>query len=290
MNYTIDNQIIKLTVNTLGAEMQSIIKDDKEYLWQGDPTYWQGRAYNIFPYCGRLYEKTYKYDDKDYHMENHGLARYYEFELVNKSYDSLTFKFQYNEDTLTKYPFKFNFYVSYKLVFNIIRIEYKVENIDDKTMYFALGGHPGFNIPINSELNFEDYYVEFENKCNPQRINYSENCLIRDGYSDNLLVDNQKLYLKHDLFDNDIVQYVNADKKVTIKNDKDFRNVIVTYPDMKYVGIWHKGKTDAPYICIEPWTSLPSREWTIEDISKKDDLISLDSEKEYINSWSIEIN
>jgi galactose mutarotase-like enzyme len=52
----IENDLLRVQASSLGAELQSIVlkKDGTEYLWQGDPTYWKGRAYNLFPICGRL--------------------------------------------------------------------------------------------------------------------------------------------------------------------------------------------------------------------------------------------
>ena len=37
-------------------------------------------------------------------------------------------------------------------------------------MYFGIGGHPGFNIPMEEGLSFEDYELEFSRACEPQRI------------------------------------------------------------------------------------------------------------------------
>ena len=51
MIYSIENKILKATVDTSGAQLQSIYSKatETEYLWQGDPAYWAGRAYNLFP-------------------------------------------------------------------------------------------------------------------------------------------------------------------------------------------------------------------------------------------------
>ena len=32
----------------------------------------------------------------------------------------------------------------------------------------------------------------------------------------------------------------------------------LSFPDMKYLGVWHAPKTEAPYVCLEPWTSVPA--------------------------------
>ena len=290
MEYVIENEIIKLTVSSFGAEMQSIIKDGVEYLWQGDSTYWGERAINLFPYCGRHFQGKYTYNGKEYEMKIHGLVKYHECNLVFKDNNKLVFSFKDNEETLKFYPFKFELLITYEIENDCIKITYQVINNDEKKMYFALGAHPGFNIPLNDSLSFEDYYIEFENKCNPKKIKYSDNGLIVDGYDDNLLEDNQRLELKHNLFDRDIVDYINADKKLTIKTDKDKRSITVSYPNMRYVGFWHKPYSDAPYVCVEPWTSLPSTEGEIEEMINKKDFETLRPNETYTNVITINLN
>ena len=56
-----------------------------------------------------------------------------------------------------------------------------------------------------------------------------------------------------------------------------------------YLGIWHMPHTDAPYVCIEPWASLPSRQDVVEELSCKSDLIHLAPGAKYENQWSITI-
>ena len=51
MNYTIKNDKITAQISDKGAELMSVIKDGVEYIWQGNPEYWSGRAYNLFPTC-----------------------------------------------------------------------------------------------------------------------------------------------------------------------------------------------------------------------------------------------
>ncbi len=62
-----------------------------------------------------------------------------------------------------------------------------------------------------------------------------------------------------------------------------------TYPDMQYLGIWHMPKTDAPYVCIEPWVSLPGRHEIIEEITCKSDMIQLAPNESWNTQWSIEL-
>ena len=63
----------------------------------------------------------------------------------------------------------------------------------------------------------------------------------------------------------------------------------MSYPDFRYVGFWHKPRTDAPYLCVEPWTSLPSRDGIVEDITLQSDLLYLDPGRQWHTEWWIEI-
>ena len=78
-------------------------------------------------------------------------------------------------------------------------------------------------------------------------------------------------------------------RRVTLCSAKTNRSVTVTYPQMPYLGIWHMPHTDAPYVCIEPWASLPSRQDVVEELSCKSDLIHLAPGAKYENQWSITI-
>ena len=68
MIYTIENEKLKVSVDTAGAQLQSVYSKTTgvEYLWQGDPAYWRGRAYNLFPFIGRMYDEVFNYEGKQY--------------------------------------------------------------------------------------------------------------------------------------------------------------------------------------------------------------------------------
>ena len=78
-------------------------------------------------------------------------------------------------------------------------------------------------------------------------------------------------------------------KEVTLQSQISGCVVTVSHPQMPYLGIWHTPKTDAPFVCIEPWTSLPGRENMIEDFSRKSDLIQLAPGRRFEITWSITI-
>ncbi len=91
------------------------------------------------------------------------------------------------------------------------------------------------------------------------------------------------------MFDIDAVILENTSKTVVIKNDKTEKSITIDFPNFDYLGFWHKPKTDAPYVCIEPWTSLPSRNGVIEEFTKQENLVKLAPKSVYENKWVVTI-
>lgn len=289
MNYTIKNDFLNVEISSYGAELQSIKKNNVEYLWQGDEKTWKNKATNIFPFVGKMQDGKYIYKGQTYEMGSHGLVRYIDFLVDSKEENKIVFKIQSNEDTLKNYPFNFEYFITYELKNNTLVITSKVINKDNKEMYFGLGGHPGFIVPLDNSLAFEDYYLIFDDCFKPNRIITTDKGLVR--YKEEfILKDDKILNLTHNLFDEDALIFENISKGVTLKSDKDDKSVYVKYDNMTYLGIWHTPKTNANFVCIEPWTSLPSKDGIIEDIENNDNLVCLEANKEYENSWSITIN
>lgn len=290
MEYIIQNEKLTISVSTKGGELQSIkSKDGTEYLWQGDINTWPDKAINIFPYIARLTNGTYKYRGKQYHMSIHGFLPYSEMTLFSKETNKLTLKLSDTEETFKMYPFHFEYFLHYELCENQICIAFEVKNKDNKTMYFGLGGHPGFNVPLEKGLSFEDYKLEFSEKSSPYRIGFSDTCFVTGEREPYELKDELSIPLSHNLFDKDAIVLCDMCREVTLKSEKGTKSVKVSYPDMDYLGLWHVPNTEVNYVCIEPWSSLPSREGVIENIEKQENLITLEAGKTYVNRWTVEI-
>lgn len=291
MIYSIENKILKATVDTSGAQLQSVYSKatETEYLWQGDPAYWAGRAYNLFPTIGRMYKNTYTYDGNEYSLRCHGIARYRAFQLTDRTATKLTFRLTEDEDSLKEYPFKFEFFIRYELKEATLEISFIVKNTDEKELIFALGGHPGFNVPFGNGA-FEDYYLEFSEKTKVLFHTLSESKFMTGEKLPLPLTEGVRLPLRHELFDNDAAILGNTCREISLKSKADPRYVTVKYPDFRYLGVWHTPETDAPFVCIEPWSALPATDGVITDLSAKEDMTRLAPGKTYKTSWSIEIH
>lgn len=289
MEYQISNEYITVKISSRGAELKSIVKDNAEYLWQGDAKVWPDRAPVLFPYVGRFTEGKYRIGSRIYEMDIHGFARNLEYEAFPRGRDSITFILRDNEETFRNYPFSFALRITYVLKEKEVVICCEVENYSPGTMYFGMGGHPGFNVPLEEGLDFSDYYLEFADVSRPERVLHTGDCFLSGQHEEWPLEDGRKYKLHHDMFDEDAVVLRNMADKVTLKSEKGKRRITVSYPRMPYLGLWHVPRTRAPYICIEPWTSLPSRKGIIEDLRYKNDLIRLEAEGKYENVWSITV-
>lgn len=292
MNYTISNDQIEVTVSDVGAELMSIksLKDGTEFLWQGDPAFWAGRAYNLFPICGRLAEGKYTFRGETYEMNLHGFVRKSTLDATVLARDKIDFGLRSDERTKAMYPFDFEYHICYSLVGSTVKMEISVINHTDSTMPFALGGHPGFNVPLAGAGAFEDWRLEFCPECEPVHVVFSDACLTTEERKPFPLEDGKILCLRHDLFDHDAVVLAGTSHRVSLKSDLSPHSVTVEVPDaMKYLGIWHAPKKEAPYVCIEPWTSLPAYDGRVDDLETKEDMFELSPLASYELIWTITV-
>ena len=287
----IENEQLRVTISPTGGTLQSIFgkQTETEYLWQEDPTYWAKRAPNLFPFVGRLYEKRYTAGGQSYEMTIHGFAPTSQMEEEQTGPESCVFTLRDSESTRAIYPYRFEYRVRYTLDENRLQICYEVTNRDEKTLYFGVGGHPGFNVPLEAGLAFEDYALTFREASVPNRVQFSDQVLVNGVRTPYPLVNNVTIPLRHDLFDQDAVVLADAPRGVTLASEKGRRGVRVTWPQMPYIGFWHKPHSDAPFVCIEPWSVLPGREGVVEALETMADMTALQPGETRTNSWTIEV-
>ena len=200
-----------------------------------------------------------------------------------------------DERTLACYPFMFTLRIIYELKEDTLRITYEVENDGAEEMYFGIGGHPGFQAPLEDGLSFEDYFLEFEPEKDggevetPVRVGFSAACFLNGEDQPYPLQEGRRIPLHHDMFDDDAIVLTGTSGRVVLRSEKGSRGVRVRFPQMPYIGFWHAVKKPAPYVCIEPWSSLPSRQDVVEELSEQPGLVHLEGKGVYRNTWSIQL-
>ena len=299
---TLKNQSLTVKINPKGAELISLFNGENqtEYMWSADANFWGKSSPVLFPIVGALKDNLYNFEGKTYHLPRHGFAREREFLVENSKNESVTFLLTNDEETLKIYPFAFEFRLKYELQDNCLSVTYSVKNMDDKTMYFSVGGHPAFAVPLSADTDYEDYYLEFNKTENFQRWGLVEGGLIANNPTDFLLNTN-RLALTKDLFYEDAIVFKNLQSdEVILKSDKtnspstqsDDSQTDSKKPHLKfnfkgfpYLGIW--AAKDANFVCIEPWCGIADSENHNQELTEKEGIIALSVDDIFERTWSV---
>ncbi len=291
MNTILKNDVAVVEIKKAGAEIVSFksLVNDTEYVWDGNENIWGSHAPVLFPLVCAVVNNEIRVDGKTYEIGNHGFAKFSDFEVVEANDTTAVFKLTYSEKTLAMYPYKFNLFITYTLNGNKLETKYKVENADDKEIYFQLGTHPAFNCPLDKENQFEDYYLEFDQEETLERFFMNAgNCIVSD--KSEVLIENSKILpLTHELFyDGALVFKKINSQKITLKSKKSAKHVVVSYENLPTLGIWQK--KDAPFVCIEPWYGLADTDTYTGEFKDRDRIIPLKQNETFEASLNIEVN
>ncbi|NMD38359.1 MAG: aldose 1-epimerase family protein [Christensenellaceae bacterium] len=287
MDYVLKKGDAVAKVTDQGAELYSYF-DAKEYLWQGDENYWEGKSPVLFPMPGGLYNDETKIEGKSYKIPKHGFVKNQKFDVVVKNESSISLCSKSNSETLKMYPYNFELYVSHSLIDNGFKTEYRVVNTNNKAMVFCLGAHPSFNCPLNKGEHFENYNLVFEKPENTQAY-YIDGPLFNFDCQMNHLKNENIIPLKYSDFDNDSYVYTNLKSNyVDLVHKKTNKGARITFRGFPVLVVWSPTKKEAPFICIEPWIGLPTTIGESGNFEDKPYAIKLDAEKEFTIAFTVQ--
>lgn len=281
MNVQLKNDFLTATFNTFGAELVSLKSEKREYIWDGNPDFWNKHAPVLFPIVGALKNDTYFFEGKKYQMSRHGFAREKQFQIVEQTADKIVFSLKDDEETLEMYPFQFEFKIEYILAEKALEVNFEVINTSKHSMYFSIGGHPAFALPEN----FENYALLFTGN-DVLKFSLLEQNLLQDQTEVLETINNTKT-LDYSLFEKDALVFrVRQIQSVTIQEKgNDFLKVkFEQFPDL---GIWTK--SNAPFICIEPWFGHADEVQTTQNLTEKEGIIKLEQQENFSANYTIEI-
>ena len=286
--YSIENSRLRIEVNAKGAELNSIVFKDNglEYLWNGGEP-WLKKSPILFPIVGALKNDTYYYNNKSYKLPRHGFGRDMNFELSSQTASSLTFTLNSSEETLKKFPFQFKLDVTYSIDGPEFFVDYKVFNPSEENIYFSIGGHPAFKIPLTDDLQYEDYYFEFSHEENAVRWLISSEGLINPSAVP-VITHSNILPIKRELFINDaiVVKYLNSDK-VKLKTNKSAHGIEFSFPRFPFLGLW--AAKNADFVCIEPWCGIADSTTTDQQFINKEGINLLTPGEVFERRWSVRV-
>ena len=276
----IENEQLKVGIHLFGAELSSVYSKEfhTEYMYHPDGIHWNKQSPILFPNIGFYMNDSFYYKGEEYPARKHGFARDYPFRLESKQKESATF-IQTNEDIEENYPFEFELRLQYRLVENRLLMTYSVKTKNEE-MYFAIGGHPAFNVPLEENLTFEDYRIHLESNRNieqlamdmPYLVSLNGPTVVKNDFS-----------LHHDLFKNDVLLFKSNQSKIIGKlySKKGKRAVTVELDNMNALGVW-TNPDDSPFVCLEPWDGYPDvRDAYDKNIENKVNVLKITANEPY---------
>lgn len=270
--HSIKHKNTTATINPVGAELSSLLKNGNEFLWQGDEQYWTGRAPILFPIVGALKDSQTTINNKTFQMPRHGLARHATFECIKQTDNAITMKLVADANTLSLYPWNFELTVRFLLHDNGLDIRYAVKNNDNNPMLFTIGSHPAFSLDLNSSTSLSDYEIQFnKNETLQQHVLNTDGLL--ELPTKPYPAPNNIIKLSDTIFDDDALVFRNINSDSISLRCKQQTVLTIDTGGAPHLGLW--AKPNAPFVCIEPW--LGTSDFTDSDgrFENKSDLTSL---------------
>ena len=253
MIYSIENDKIKVQIDSMGCEMVSLYnkRDDKELIWKGDAAVWKRHAPILFPLVGRYRDDECRIDGKTYRSTQHGFARDSEFMLLAKGDEFISFTLPIiGDEHSDAFPYKCLLNIMYRINGSLVDVCVDVMNKDVRPINFSLGGHPAFvygdcESLTGCKIRFNDV----------KKVNYrllDSNGLLTDQTYTLPLDGDGKVEVTKDFFDRDAYVIDNNQVK-SVSLIRDGEAFITVKSDAPVFGIWSKKGFNNPFICIEPW-------------------------------------
>jgi galactose mutarotase-like enzyme len=288
MRYQLQNKYIRIEVDSKGAELQKLfhVGYGIDYLWYADPNYWGKFSPVLFPIVGTLKDDTYFFKGKKYSLSRHGFARDMDFEANKVSDTEIWFKLTHAYTTLKNYPFEFILEIGYSLQENILHVDYKVTNLPfGNSIWFSIGGHPAFRVPLDNKDQFENWYIHFPEDIRLERI-FLEKGILSSRREILPLDGTGKLFLNEALFQDDAIVIDSMKSNHVYLLSKNTKHGLrLDFEGFPWFGIWKV--PHAPFVCLEPWCGVSDFWDASGEIGEKAGINHLAAGEVWQRRWSV---
>lgn len=271
--HILENDQLKVMVSDSGAELSSVIDKNSglDRLWNAEPSVWNRHAPILFPFVGKVNGGVYRVNGQEYPMKSqHGFARDMEFVCVEKSDSTVVHKLAATEETKRIYPYEFELLVTHKLDAEnprLLHVKWEVKNTGTEDMYFSIGAHPAFTVPVTTKEERAEYYLEFPGK---EELTYvgvnPANGLAEVSKPHALKLDQGFVQVYDDIYDTLVFDYQNIEQVRIARPDKT-PYVTMTCKEFPFLGIWMKETGN--FICLEPWVGRTDDDGFCGDLTEK---------------------
>ena len=285
---SLKNAALTCEVALRGAELRSLrdIVSGDEFIWQRDPAFWASSAPILFPVIGRFKDGGYMLDGRFHEIPKHGFARDMDFSLLTSSETSATFLLADSDATIVAYPYAFTLEVTFTLDARMLAVDYRVVNRTDRTMFFALGSHPAFNLPTKLGP-LENWSLEFDDVEEPVCHRVAEN-LLSSAPEPFAFDANNSIVLTNEIFVRDALIFKGIRSRQLQIGHRE-RGVRLRFDTggAPTLGIW--AKPGAPYVCLEPWFGFDDSSEINADIRRKPDMMRLAAGETFATGYRIAV-
>lgn len=234
-----------------GAELQRLTDGaGRDYLWDGDPACWAGRAPILFPIVGMLNGDRFRWQGHDYSLPRHGFARRRRFAIAEQGDDSLVLRLEADDATRAAWPFNFCLDMIFAISGATLTMTARVENRGGDPMPTAFGFHPALRWPLPGASSKAGHIVRFDQP-EPAAIRRLDSGGLLDPQPRPTPVNSRLLALDDRLFAEDAMIFDQLESRSLVYEGPGTAPVTVEFEGMPHLGLWMK--PGAGYLCIEPW-------------------------------------
>ncbi len=293
---SISNGSLTASIDTMGAQLMSLLKGESEYLWQGDANWWPRRAPILFPIVGVLKDSKAESAEGTISLARHGLARLNEFKVVEQSASSVTLKLQSTEETRKSYPSDCELKLIFSVAGDTLTQTYEVTNPANVVLPFTLGAHPAFNIPIPDveAASLDQYHLLFTHSWTSYGPSITDEGLCDYATPQKLIVDSDTLDLSWELIDREktITLEDVPDRRITLaastEAPSEAHGIQMDFEGFDYLGIW-SAAPGCPFVALEPWCGIADTVDTDGIFEHKPGIISLEPGQSIAKTLNIRV-
>ena len=224
----------------------------------------------------------------EYPSKQHGFARDTDFTCIDSTLDSVTHQIRSTEETRKVYPFDFVLRIRHILKGRTLTVSWKVANNSDRDMYFAIGGHPAFHVPVLPDTRRSDYSLTFNGE---DSLTYllldPESGTAKADEKATLVLENGACKIDDHMFDHDALIFDNQIEKAGIAFPDGTPYLELTCHRFPNFGIW--SVPGSSFVCLEPWMGRCDDCGFKGDLSEKANINVLNVDEIFNASYEIKI-
>jgi galactose mutarotase-like enzyme len=269
----IESDRLTAEISEAGAELQRLTDSaGRDYLWNGDPTFWAGRAPILFPIVGTLNGNHFRWHGRHYSLPRHGFARRSSFAITEHDRDGLILRLDADDATRAVWPFEFSLEMIYTLRGATLTMTGRVTNRGGDPMPVSFGYHPALRWPLPGAATKDGHVIRFD-RPEPAHVRRLDASGLLDPTPRPTPVEGDTLNLNDDLFVEDALIFDNLASRSLVYQGPGTARVLVDFAGMPELGLWMK--PGASYLCIEPWQGFSDPAGFTGTLDEKPGLVSI---------------